>query len=87
MNIGDRVTVRVTPDKRDQWSTGALEVLQGHTGTVEEIKTHHDNVRERIRLAVPRYLVRFDPALPPLWTHASPTTAHWFDADEVELTT
>lgn len=77
---GDKVTVNIKD--RSQWSLYAYTSLQGETGNVTEVKTHHDNGRILVPQE-PRYLVEFNPALPPMRSSGSRVTGFWFDEDEL----
>ena len=76
--VGDRVRVAIKVP--EDWNLTAYGILQGQTGIVAHVKTHEVTGYE---LPEPRVLVDFDPALPPLWSSASPCLGHWFDASEV----
>ena len=71
MNIGDRVRVNIT--KPETYARGAVECLNGKTGTIEEIK--------RMGALI---LVRFDEPIKAWWNGQSPVSSFHFHPNELK---
>lgn len=80
--VGD--SVRVDVKDASAWNADALKILQGLTGKVTEVLTSERMTNHP--KAQPACLVEFDKPPGQTWKWGSPATSHWFDADELVVT-
>ena len=71
MNIGDRVRVNIT--KPETYARGAVECLNGKTGTIEEIQENGHS----------QFCVRFDEPTATWWNGQLPVAAFHFRESEL----
>ncbi len=80
MQTGNRVTIAIR--NPSEWAMGAAEVLNGKTGTIEEVQECERMTKYPLKKA--KYLVRFDTPAGTWSTNQTPPASFWFDSDEVK---
>jgi len=80
---GDKVLVRLTSSRLENWNKRAWKSIKGAAGVVEKVK-EGDQMTPTV-IGTGRILVAFDKPCSPSFAYGSEITGFWLMADEIEL--